>query len=467
MKKSTPIIVVFGIVCVSSIAFLSYAQQEGAINLSPNSSSPQKEELADSGKRTMSNLFTYIQMFRSANQGRYPSSLGSVLPYVFLKKRSRTAVRDELYDPNVQLRPEKMPPGTLFYNIFDKRSDGSLINSPKPSGAEDVIASSDTYFFGDTQDVTAPRGGFIVLRDDGKVEFVPYDETFFDINRGTYIRCYLMQPGVDPTSSVAYSEIFNQLGVERADVGKPLAGKSTNPVEDNNGPEGLVHLSRRTSYPNHYGIDRQELWKVFDPAQAEFTLTDVQSGATKLGLDTQVQKLSLSQLQKSGTAALLFLKDDGRIVTLTSLDDDRAVVIDRGLTRNVERSVLEGRYSGEALVPAKAVTQSAGIVADDAVRSVQLPSLDAEVPQSFTLRNTGTKPLTLQLEYPLLGVTDSKLSKDTLAPGETATLDLKVKWRSILKAPTQNVLVSLQTSDPIVPRLQLAVLLVPPGAATK
>ncbi len=246
-------------------------------------------------------------------------------------------------------------------------------------------------------------------------------------------------------------------------IGKPEI--NTNVVDDNGGPESLVQLSRRVTYPTIYGIDREQLWKQFDPAQPEFTLSDIQAGATKLGLDTRVQKLTLAQLQASGMAAALFLKDDGRIVTLTALDANRAVVIDRGLTRNVERSVLEGRYSGEALVPTKAVAQSAGIVAEDAVRSIQLPSLDAEVPQLFTLRNTGKTPLTLQLEYPLLGVTDSKLSKDTLAPGETATLDLKVKWRSILKAPTQNVLVSLQTNDPIVPRLQLAILLNPPKVA--
>ena len=180
-----------------------------------------------------------------------------------------------------------------------------------------------------------------------------------------------------------------------------------------------------------------------------------------------MQKQILAQLQKSGTPALIFLKDDGRIVTLTALDDDRAVVIDRGLTRNVERNVLEKRYSGEALIPTKALTQNAAIVADDAVREVKLPSLDAEVPQQFVLRNTSTTPITLQLEYPLLGVTESKLSKGIIAPGETATLDLKVKWRSILKAPYQNVLVSIQTNDPIVPRLQLAILLTPPDGAGK
>jgi hypothetical protein len=56
-------------------------------------------------------------------------------------------------------------------------------------------------------------------------------------------------------------------------------------------------------------------------------------------------------------------------------------------------------------------------------------------------------------------VTEAKLSKDTLGPGENATLDLRVRWRTILKGKQQNVLVSLQTNDPVAPRLQLAFLL--------
>ncbi len=214
----------------------------------------------------------------------------------------------------------------------------------------------------------------------------------------------------------------------------------------------------------HRPLERPKVWSLFPLYKTEFTLKDVHLVASKADIALKLENFQLTDVDKAKSAAILFLKDDGRIVTLTAIDDDRAVVIDRGLTRNVERSVLEARYSGEALIPTKALTQNAGIVADDAVREVKLSSLEAAVPQSVTLHNTGKTPVTLQLEYPLLGVTEAKLSKDTLAPGETATLDLKIKWRSILKAPTQNVLVSLQTSDPIVPRLQLAWLLVPPTA---
>lgn len=191
--------------------------------------------------------------------------------------------------------------------------------------------------------------------------------------------------------------------------------------------------------------------------------------SAKLGLPTQVQKQTLAQLQTSGVPSLLFLKDDGRIVMLAALDDDRAVIIDRGLTYNMKRSVLDGRYSGEALVPTKNNGQNVSIVVDDAVRSIQLESLDSIVSQQFVLRNTGTTPVDIQLDYPLIGVTESNLSKNKLAPGEVATLDIKAKWRPILKAkaPTQNVLVSLQTNVPNASRLQLAILLNSPQTSSK
>ena len=361
--------------------------------------------------------------------------------------------------------------------FFDTRMDGNPIGGVRNKGEVDYYAYSPLYASNkftksDKETIYNPSGFYLVLNESGGVEKVPYD--LCGQGHGSSISSLLpfVNQAKNSTSiwfpSQAHVPFESMSFEEDSLVRLKSSGYRAEKigVEDNGGPESLVQLSRRQSYPNNiYGIDRKALWKQFDPAQPEFTLSDIQAGATKLGLDTRVQKLTLAQLQASGSAAALFLKDDGRIVTLTALDDDRAVVIDRGLMRNVERSVLEGRYSDEALVPTKSLTQSAGIVADDAVRSVQLPSLDAEVPQSFTLRNTGKTPLTLQLEYPLLGVTDSKLSKDTLAPGESATLDLKVKWRSILKAPSQNVLVSLQTGDPIVPRLQLAILLNPPKVA--
>ena len=427
----------------------------------------------ESAVSSLKKIYGLLKKFLYKNNGIYPTTptslAGDLMKY------------PEYYgfDSYQESLPIFLNPDTIYigadpavriaYSLNIGRPDGKLLGSPKDKGSKDLWALTRIYYQVNRGRVkNNPVGFYIALWEDGIVEKIPYDVSIAisDANETALIQPFFYGQSGIRKEAVSYEESFFWRPFDKSVlIGKPVASNQDIPVVDNGGPESLIAISRRLSYNGIYGMDRSDLWTKFDPSQAEFTLSEIQSGATKLGLSTQAEKQTLPQLQKSGTPALLFLQDDGRIVTLTAIDDDRAVVIDRGQTQNVERSVLEKRYSGEALVPTKALTQNAAIVADDAVREVKLPSLDAEVPQQFVLRNTGATPITLQLEYPLLGVTESKLSKDVIAPGETATLDLKVKWRSILEAPYQNILVSIQTNDPIVPRLQLAILLTPPQGA--
>ena len=164
--------------------------------------------------------------------------------------------------------------------------------------------------------------------------------------------------------------------------------------------------------------------------------------------------------KKNGAPALLFLQDSGHIVTMTALDDDRAVIVDKGETQNIARTDLEKRYFGDALVPAQMLTSS--VVARDNVRLIELTARDAEVTQQVEIRNHGTQELSLQLEPLAPGITSAQLSASTLAPGEVATLDVKLKWRSVAQTRRQNVLFSVRTNDPVAPSLQIAFLLVAP-----
>ena len=466
---------------LSGVGIVLRQKADAAQTLSaPTKLKNEKEEALDTkneifgdssnGVEDLKTIYKYIVFYRSNHNGQYPSDTSDVISEIsnlpgvkdtetFKVALSAVLNPDSQYadDPEWRANPDSYSP----YLITNRRPDGLFVGSPKLVGTKDVLAYTTLYVHETfTKTDIVHLGFYLVLWEDGSVEKVSCDQILYastPAQKDAFFIVFPGQAGISP-NSVTYEEYWTVL----SDSPLPSLEKSSI-SEDNRGPEGLIQLSRRLSPIDVDSISREKLWQNFDTSQSQFTLSDVQSGATKLGLSTQVEKQTLAQLQKSGTPALLFLQDDGRIVTLTAIDDDRAVVIDRGLTQNVERNVLEKRYSGEALVPAKALTQNAAIVADDAVRELKLPSLEAEVPQQFVLRNTGTTPITFQLEYPLLGVTESKLSRDVIPPGETATLDLKVKWRSILKAPYQNVLVSIQTNDPIVPRLQLAILLTPLG----
>lgn len=427
----------------------------------------------------LKSISVHVFDFRNRHDGNYPQDMYELIQDMAIKEKSSnfdipsvnalTNVDSKFSDiSNLRINWKNAIP----YIILHQRPDGSLLGTPVYSSKNslDVISYTGLYFHNGVSrkegqaPFANPQGDYVALYSNGTVSVIPYDCVTYVIQDERAVLGFPNQSGIPPLNTITYSEFWSLRKQMSSFIGKPIKPNGKR-IENNNGPESLVEFSRIIGSNLQYGLDRKDIWKTFDPSQTEFTLTDVQAGATKLGLDTQVQKLSLAQLQESGSPALLFLKDDGRIVMLTSLDADRAVIIDRSLTRNVERSVLEARYSGEALVLSKTLTQGASIVAEDAVRSIQLKSLDDEVSQQFVLHNVGKTPLRLQLQYPLLGVSDSKLSKDTLAPGETATLDVKVKWRSILNAPTQNVLVSIQTNDPIVPHLQLAILLNSPKTA--
>ena len=439
------------------------------------------------GEIDLRKIYRYIGIYRQKYNGVYPSQSTQPAFYTELFEHYADYGFERFEDASADLTNpdtrysteysnENSADNTIPYPILNTRADGSLVGTPKLRGTKDQLSQTTIYNYSYRQLAEGNRllvanyGYNLVLWDGGDVEKIPFDEVLqFKSSRG-FIDVFAGEAGVSADRCLSYQEYWTRInGFTTLPIGKyPPNGEGlAQIVPDNGGPESLVAFSRLLSYPNRHGIEREDLWREFSLSQEEFSLQEVQTHARALGLVMQLRQISLVELQRLNTPTIFVNSEDKRIVTLTALDDDRAVVIDRGLTQNVERSVLETRYSGEALVPTKALTQNATIVADDAVREVKLPSLDAEVPQQFVLRNTGATPITLQLEYPLLGVTESKLSKDVIAPGETATLDIKVKWRSILKAPHQNVLVSIQTNDPIVPRLQLAVLLTPPQGAGK
>ena len=315
------------------------------------------------------------------------------------------------------------------------------------------------------------RGNYLVLWDDGDVEAVPYDDVLYVIEGDKSRVAFYNQAGVSAANTASYAEFWTtgqkREGGSTATIpssplyppdGKPVPQGKKVPIPDNGGPESLVALSRLLSFPSRYGIEREELWKSFDAARDQFTLADVQAGAAKLKLPLELKALSLDELHKLNTPAIFLTSDDKRLVVLSQLDDKQAIVIDRGLTRIVPRDLLAVRYGGQALVAASALAPAAlapQVLADDAVRQLSLTSPEQVVTQTVKISNSGAAPLTLQIERPIPGCEKAKLSASAIAPGQSATLSLTLRWRSVLKSPTQNVLVFLATNDPRRPRLPI------------
>lgn len=429
---------------------------------------------ASGGIRSLQVYWDLVQQSRQ-NLGKIPSPEFNVSEYAranFASYGYKTAValNNALENKDFEI-PNKIEGFQISNVFFDQRMDGTALGQAKRKGEKDYYAYSDLYLkereIRDAEGkIYNPSGFYLTLQEDGKIAKIPFD--LAGQGRGSSVSALTPLVEAEPTATTIWfpnqasipfqSVSFEERWAYRTGYKRYLPQKK-NGIFDNGGPESLLHLSRRLNFPSIYGIDRETLWQIFDPAQPEFTLQQVNAGAKKLGLDTQVEKINLSDLEKTASPALLFLKDDKRIVALTALDDDHAVVVDRGLTRIVKRGLLEERYSGEALTSPQS---KPSVIAENGVREITLNSYEDESSQQVTLRNVSTQTANLQLEYPLLGVTDASLSKETLAPNETAILNLKMKWRSIFSAPYQNVLVSLFTGENQ-PRVQLAFLLTPPA----
>ena len=411
--------------------------------------------------------------YRLRHNGAFPQKTREVLDDIsLLVKEGKIADYWDYVEP-LYTGDRKSGKAVFFdYKVKNVRLDDKSIGSPLPRGAKESLAYTDRYtsdLLDRTSNGSNPQGDYIVLWSDMTISTVPYD--CIVVARSVRTKTsYTRRLGFEGDAGLllnglTFAEDSGYLPPKNPPMGKPGAKLGRNTLDaGTNGPESLVALSRRMNYPTIYGIARDKLWQTFDPAQPDITLAQLQSGAAKLGFAAQKQRVSLQVLEQKNVAAALYRPDDGRIVVLTALDESHAVIVDRGTTHILTREALEQSVGSEveALYTQAAVNRVASIRADDAVREIKLTSLESEVPQQFVLRNTGAAPITLQLEYPLLGISEAKLSQDVVAPGETATLDIKVSWRSVLKAPSQNVLVSIQTSDPIAARLQLAILLTPP-----
>ena len=428
----------------------------------------------ENGVKALEHLYQIIQKYRANHQGALPNAHGGNLKvdlynnphrYGFQSMEQAQAAIENLdgrFNPfsSTWHNPKlKTTPAMRFLRL-----NGVLSEIPKEVGTSDVWAINRNYFYENSPNLNVgrekanPVGFYLILRDDGKIARVPYDEVFFAYSFKNKISpditlspAFPNEPGV-PYNCLSYQERAEALlPGSLPPIGTRVPEGQLLPLPDNGGFESLVQMSRLLNQP----LERSDIWKSFDPTQGEFTLADVQAGADKLNLALESRKLALDDLAKLNAPAIFLTSDDKRIVVLSNLDDKEAIVVDRGLTRIVSRELLTRRYSGEVLL-AKTIQGEAGkVLCDDAVRVLNVANTADEIAQSVPLRNGGTQPLALQIERPIPGATQAELSSDTIAPGQTATLNLKLKWRDMLKNPTQNVFVFLKTNDPKRPRLQL------------
>lgn len=382
--------------------------------------------------------------------------------------------------------------------IIRSRPDGTPVGGPKRPSEVEVLAYTGTYFTEKAPGSTRPQienpvGFFQLLGEDGQIWRVDYDEQLFiydlapDKPDSLRLRpAFPRQAGV-PYNCLTYEEKWQALSdvmtsgpffdeqrgkvfrivpgpestaqLRRPRLGARLTPQMRLPAPDNGAIESLVSLSRLRRASGSRPLDRPALWKLFGAARDVFSLQDTRRAALKVDVPLEQKPLALDDLARLNTPAIL-LTAGNRQVTLAQLDDMEAIVLDRGATKILPREQLAQMYQGQALFPVLDAQEKAPqVLVDDAVRVLPVKSLDEPIAVEVSIFNAGASPLTLQIERPIPGCENAELSSGTLAPGQSATLSLSLRWRSVLKSPTQNVLAFVATNDPRRPRLPLGFML--------
>lgn len=420
-------------------------------------------------------MYDYVQIYRQRHEGAYPIlqamqdplvkdissnpliyGLKSIDEYYSILKNPDNQYADYSYI-------RQNPTGTITSSSCSLRADGRELGAPKSIGTKDILSSTflythvNSFYPGEVRKTPNPVGFYMVLWDDGSITKIAYDQLFYMPTTTSdgigYRVVYPAQAGL-PWNCLTYAEwttgLYPHTTSYTPPIGYPLAPGQIEPKPDNGGIESLVQLTRL--FGNNF--QREPIWDSLGHQVKDFTLQEVADGAAKIDFPLKKKTITLDELQRLHTPAILYLSDAARIITMSTIDDNHAIIYDRGMTLNVSRAELAKRYSGEALISAS-VTASSALEADQPIRTLNFSSKDAEVLQNVKITNHGAKPISLLIERPLCGITDAKLSQENLAPGESANLELHFKWRTVLLGDHQSTFVTLKTDDPAQPRLQL------------
>ena len=439
--------------------------------------------------KIMHTFYRYIQIYRKRHDGTYPSKIAhkdsffedimnNPVEYGFADYRKSTDIntlRDffEAYN-EAQVNPDNQYSDDEFIrenpnhitlittSINYQRPDGKPLGSPKLPGTRDILATCSLYYHmnsayhSETHKMPNPVGFYMVLWDDGQISKIPYDQVLEAptlITPPNDIESEYVFPGEAgvPWNCFTYQESNNLLNPHQfmpPSMGYPLTPGQTEPKPDNGGIESLVTLERLENQP----FDREQIWDSLGHQVKDFTLDDIQAGAAKLKFPLEKKTISLDELKKLHTPAILHLNSTWPIVAVPAMDDDNTIVCFNGETLIVPTQKLAAQYEGEALIPS---TVALPLQADNPVRKVNFNSDLDDVPQKVTITNTGQKPISLRLERPICGVTKAELSQSKVAAGQSVTLDLNFEWRDFLKGNKQSTFVMIHTDNPAQPVLQL------------
>ena len=171
------------------------------------------------------------------------------------------------------------------------------------------------------------------------------------------------------------------------------------------------------------------------------------------GVSVKQESLTLSDLTKRGGPAILHLSKPEQFVTMAAAGSQYVSFYNQGTVTVVNKNALSGRYNGESFVLASPDDSAPQLHFDDPVPVENVLSGGGEVARQVKMTNFGNKPISVAVDSTSCGCTVARLSSQLLAPGQTGTLEIKMKVGAWGRKTER---VTLRTSDPQWPRPVIA-----------
>lgn len=178
------------------------------------------------------------------------------------------------------------------------------------------------------------------------------------------------------------------------------------------------------------------------------SINELQKYAVSLGLPFAIKHLTLEQLIRRGTPAILHLRGPEPFVVVASIGIHHTLIYHQDSIGYDENQDIKSLYLQEALVFNKTGVPYPSLYIDNPLRVVSVTSALSQIDAHIKLTNGGHKPLALRIAGTSCTCTEAKLPKTTLAPGESEILSVTMKisgWGSRMADAT------LRTSDPLCP----------------
>ena len=173
----------------------------------------------------------------------------------------------------------------------------------------------------------------------------------------------------------------------------------------------------------------------------------------QIGVPLKTGKFTLEELSQRGGPAILHLSNPEQFVAIAAVGPKFVSLYDRGAISVVDRSEIKDRYGNEAFILSLPDNSKPSLKFDDPVPVVKVVSGGGEVTREVKVTNTGSKPISLEVESTSCGCTVAHLSSNLLNAGQTGILQLKMQvgaWGNKTERAT------LKTSDPYWPQAVIA-----------